>query len=216
MNPLYEEFKKLLESEQKEQCVNWALTHLKENKFTVVKLYSEILTPALNSITNPEDDIFTSIWKEHVKTSIVRTIIENSYPFALKERDTTCKGKLDQKVLVICPPDEYHEIGARMVADFFTIAGYTVIFIGANTPLEAFLSALTIEKPVITAISVSNPYHLFSTKKIIERIREKQISGMKIVVGGHAFANNPEAYKTIGADIQIQTFKELCELRGLN
>lgn len=35
---------------------------------------------------------------------------------------------------VLCPPEEYHDLEARMVADFFTIAGFDTIYVGGNTP----------------------------------------------------------------------------------
>ena len=45
-------------------------------------------------------------------------------------------------------------------------------------------------------------------------IREGKHGRVKIIAGGCAFDNNPEAYKKIGADFLMHTFKDLKKLRG--
>jgi methanogenic corrinoid protein MtbC1 len=59
----------------------------------------------------------------------------------LEERDHLGKKK-EEKVIVMCPEFEDHDMGARMVSDFFTIAGYEAVFIGAKTPIKTILKAV--------------------------------------------------------------------------
>ena len=40
-------------------------------------------------------------------------------------------------VVVTCVGGELHELGARMVGDFFDMAGWDTYFCGADTPHEA-------------------------------------------------------------------------------
>lgn len=209
MHPLYSEFAKLLESEQKDACVRWVQTKLAEKSFSIMILYTEILTPVLNVIGGNEND-FLAIWHEHVKTSIVRSIIENSYLKVLEERDKL--GKMQKaKVLVMCPPEEYHGLGARMVADFFTIAGFETTYIGENTPLGSVESAIKLLKPVYVAISITNPYHLFSTQKIVALIRKTDPS-IKILIGGNATRKDPQMAQKVGADLQLASVSEIMQL----
>ncbi len=170
----------------------------------MLSLYSNVLTPALNSHAICENDDFPCIWKEHVRTGIVRAIIEAAFGFVLKERNKLGWKNNDKTVLVLCPPKETHEIGARMVADFFTIFGYNTVFVGSDTPVKSFLSAIEIHRPRYVAISTTNPYNVFHLQKTIEQIRAAGKHGdLKIIVGGNAFKEKPDLYKTIGADMYL-------------
>ncbi|HMF31113.1 MAG TPA: hypothetical protein VKK79_06850, partial [Candidatus Lokiarchaeia archaeon] len=117
---LYVEFRSLLDQEKKEECVDWALAKVANNEIEVVQLYTDILTRTLNNITCEDEDKWACVWREHVKTGIVRTIIECCYPYVKTARDLRCGETRKGKALVLCPKEEYHELGARVVADFFT------------------------------------------------------------------------------------------------
>ncbi|MBN2153239.1 MAG: cobalamin B12-binding domain-containing protein [Candidatus Lokiarchaeota archaeon] len=208
------EFIKLLEGEDKEKCVNWALDQLGRG-LKVADLYANVLAPSLNAIVCLEKTEAMCIWKEHVKTSIVRAIIENAYPFVLKQRDASKHAKnKDLGVLVMCPPEETHEIGARMVADFFTMAGFNTIFVGSSTPSASFLSAIEATKPRYVAISVSNPYHLFKTRRVIAEIKKAAPEGVEIIIGGSALNGRKEVLKELGADKYLSSVDEINGLGG--
>ncbi len=214
MNALYKEFLRYLELEDKGKVLEFVLTKLENNEIDIITLYNELLRPALNDMlcTGPEE---FCIWKEHVRSSIIRMIIENCYKFVLKERDIKYKPPANHgAAMVLCPVDELHEIGPRMVADFFTLCGFDVTFVGANTPKRSFLSAIDIIKPKYIAISVTNYYNLVAAQKVIEEIKKLKHQGFKIVVGGYAFTRNPEVFKKIGADHLLKTFEDIRNLTG--
>jgi methanogenic corrinoid protein MtbC1 len=212
MKEFIEKFNVALDAEDKEQCIVLVQNALNEKKLTIVQLYLDVLAPALNAIACGEND-FKCIWQEHVKTGIVRTIMESSYPFLLKTREEYGFKKIEKIVMVFCPPNEYHEVGARMVADFFTIAGYKVYYVGNNTPKKAFLAAIEKIDPHYVAISVSNVYHLSQTRDTIRDIRQFCPTTVKIIVGGQAFSPNPSVYKEIGADFYFKSFDDIVNLR---
>ncbi len=213
MNSYFDEFNTLLSSEDKEACVRWALSKINNQEIDLLSLYTEILTPAMKLLVPDEINIGVSIWNEHVKTLIVRTIVESCYLTVCDERTRRCGEVLEDKVLVITPPDEYHEMGPRMAADFFIIAGFNVQYIGANTPNDALKAALLEMQPKYVAIGISNYYHLFSLPKMIDMIRSLSKPDMKIIIGGNAVQSDPELYTKVGADMQLNTFEEICQLR---
>jgi methanogenic corrinoid protein MtbC1 len=213
MPPLYKEFLKYLELEDKLKCIEFALSKLTKNEIDIVTLYNKVFVPSLNKMECKGSESYC-IWKEHVRSSIIRSVMENCYPFIEKERKKKYGGRSGEKVIVLCPTEELHEIGARMVADFFTLCGYDVTFIGANTPKHSFLSAIDDVKPKYIAISITNYYNLVAAQKIISEIRAGKHGKTRIIVGGHAFLNNPKVYKEIGADLLVQTFEEIKALRG--
>lgn len=211
MEKLYENLMKFLRKEDKENSFKLCINAL-ENDISVPELYESILAPALNSIIEEYDlDMESLIWKEHVRSGIIRTIVESAYPYVLKERD-----KLGYKnkgsVIVICPQFEDHELGARMVSDFFTIAGYETTFIGANTPETTVLKAIQTIIPIYICISVTNHFNLVATKKTIEKIRETFNFDSKFLLGGSAFSSDPNMYKKVGGDNILKSFQDILNL----
>lgn len=210
MKVSFNEFIQHLNEENRKNALDYVINSLDNDNIDIVTLYNNILTPALNEFKKNESDDYY-IWKEHIRSSIIKTIIENCYPYVIKERDSKYKIKTGKKIAVICPAGEYHEIGARMVNDFFTLVGYDSIFVGNNTPSSEFFNVLKKIKLDYIAISVSNYYHLIETNKTIEKIKNIN-SNVKIIVGGNAFKNNRNAIKNIGANIQLNTFENILTL----
>jgi methanogenic corrinoid protein MtbC1 len=208
MNNYSEKFKQILESENKEQAVNFAMGLIKNNELDIIELYSNILKPALNNMQCSLADKDLCVWKEHVRTAIVRTIVECCYPYVIAKRDKECIQKRG-KVIILCPPEEYHDLGARMITDYFTICGYDAVFVGNNTPYDNFYNAADKINPDIIAISVSNYYNLVVTKKIIEGLRGKIDKKTKIVVGGYAFSKDSKNISIVGADYYTDTFEDI-------
>ena len=192
--------------------MDFAMSALSSGKVDVVTLYTELLERSLNEMRCGEDEA-TCIWREHVRSSIVRAVIECSYPYVARERDSKYGGSGGTRVIVVCPTEELHEIGARMVADFFTLAGYDSVFIGANTPMSVIMSAVSKIRPDMVALSVTNYYNLFAAKTAISSIRAHGPASLRIVVGGGALKDRTEGKCDLGADIQISSFEDIRRLR---
>ncbi|UCC93337.1 MAG: cobalamin-dependent protein, partial [Thermoplasmata archaeon] len=191
MREFYVEFLEALDREDKERCVQLVVELLEAGDVGIVQLYTEVLAPALNDWECDEDADPTCIWREHVRSQIIRSILEISYPYVLKERRRRGVTDRGMTVAVLCPPEELHEIGPKMVADFFTLAGYDVTFVGANTPIETFIATVGAIKPRYVAVSVTNYYNLVALRKAMERIRDVLPEETEIIVGGGAFDTKP-------------------------
>jgi methanogenic corrinoid protein MtbC1 len=213
MHPVYDEFISFLNAEDKEKCVQLVLASLQKQAIDIVTLYNEILAPAMYADFCKEEEKEICIWKEHIRTSIVRTIIECSYPYIIRERDKKYKSSSKGRVVVICPPEELHEIGARMVADFFTLCGFNVTFTGANVPQDNIINAIKYLDPAYVAISITNYYNLMVTRRLIMKIREmKGKASFQVILGGQACIGNPDACQKMGADMILHTFQEIEKL----
>lgn len=172
----------------KQKSVNLVYDWLMNDQISIKELYEEILVKALENLTDIESNPKHKIWYEHVQSSIVRTIIEMAHPFVLakKAQDT---GK---KAAVICPVNEQHELGARMINDYLVLGGIQSYFVGRDTPRNEFVKMIEEMKLDYVAISVTNYYNISEVHKIIRVINEN-ISDIKIIVGGRAIRNNPAA-----------------------
>ena len=215
MHFLYEQIQSCLSLENKHGCINIVLDELSNSRIDIVTLYNEILTPVLREKYCLKSDKEICIWEEHVRTSIIRTIIECCYSYVIDERDNKYRSALKGKVIVVCPTEELHEIGARMVSDFFTLSGFDTIFVGANTPQFEIIEAIEHIKPTYVAVSVTCHYNLLAARRTIKSIIDIRSKGgldFTIVIGGYAFKKNPEMIDKIGADLLLDTFNDIKNL----
>ena len=215
LESLKDAFRSLLDKEDRIGCIQFALDGLADGRFDIPTLYAGIAGPVLSESEACGIDAHACIWREHVKSAIIRSVIECCYPHVMQEaRKASAK---DASVLILCPEKEYHELGARMVTDFFLINGWNAHFAGANTPRDQLRAAVLAQQPAIVAISVSDFYNLVEAEKAITGIRtllqEKGWVGTRIFVGGHAFLNNPDMYRQIGADGLLTTYEDIQRLQ---
>ncbi len=205
------EFMNYFNNNNKDECVNFTLNGIINNFFTIPQLYEDILTPALYSIDECPENDQDCIWQEHVKTSIVKTVIECVYPEIIKQKKEI--KQLGIKVVLACPEQEYHEVGLRMISDFFTLNGYESVYIGSNTPRDQVSLAIEKETPKYAAISVTDYYLLFETQKLIKEIRRKSKDSIKIILGGSAFQKNMNSFNLIGGDIYLKSYGDIVKLK---
>ena len=211
MNRHFFSFMEHFEKKDKDACVEFILKGLDEGLFTLPQLYEEILTPALFTIDECQNEDEGCIWNEHVKTGIVKTIIDAIYPKVIDIKRIT--EPLGIKILLACPERELHDVGLRMMADLFAMEGYEPIFVGANTPRDQVSIAIQIEKPKYVAISVTDHYHLSEAKKLIEHIRCSHGSSIAIILGGRAIKNNQELFNTLDGDLFMDSYADIIKLR---
>jgi len=205
------EFMKYFDENNKDECVNFSIKGIENSLFTIPELYEEIFTPALYCIDNCSEDDEDCIWQEHVKTSIIKTSIESLYPHIIKMKKNI--KPLGIKVVLACPEQEYHDVGLRMISDFFTLNGYESIYIGSNTPRDQVSIAITKEKPKYAALSITDYYLLFETQKLVKEIRKKSGDKIKIILGGSAFTKNMNSFELIGGDIYLNSYKDIVKLK---
>jgi len=157
--------------------------------------YLDVIWPAMYRIGELWETNQISVAEEHLSTAIVGRVMAALYPrFALFE---ITRGK----VIVSAGPNEFHEVGARMVADFMEMDGWDVTFLGANTPASELLNLLKQYKPFVLALSVATVFNLESARQMIQMIHDDlETRSIKVMVGGLAFNGMPQLWQTIGAD----------------
>ena len=201
-----EQFIEILNREDRSEALQFVLDILNQQEMTFLEVYEELLTPALNLMV-PSGNETMDIWHEHIRTSIIKTIVENCYPYVIQARDAK-RHHIDKTAVILTPPEEYHSLGARMVKDVFTYLGYDAIFVGGNTPLRVLEAGMKSRPIDYVVISISNPYHLVSTRNMIEAIRRSD-SSVVIIVGGHALSRLGADASLLQADHVLQSFADL-------
>lgn len=205
---LFPQFLHYLDKEDKDEAVGFIINLLEKNELSLEDLYLHLLTPSLTTFVCENEDHEICIWKEHTRTSIVRTILEATYPYVIKRKKLV--EKRNKKVVVVCPSEEYHEIGAIIVSLMFALQGYDSLYIGANTPKSDILSAVKALNPDYIAFSVTNYYNLVITKKITEEIKSAYPQ-VKIIVGGQAFLQ-AGALNQVHYDYYLNQIENIAEI----
>ncbi len=148
-----------------------------------------------------------SVAHEHYCTAATQLIMSQLYP---KIFSTDKKG---YKLVACSVADELHEIGIRMVADFFEMEGWDTYYMGANMPANNLISAIKEYEADVLAVSVTMPLHLEKAGKLIKTIRsDSEINDLNILVGGYPFHIEPELWKKVGADGSAASAKEAIKL----
>jgi len=163
-------------------------------------LYMGLIKPVMYEIGRLWEDDKISTAEEHLATSLVGRILAALYeklPFSL-----TARGK----AIVTSAPNEYHELGARLLADMLEADGWDVLFLGANTPAEALIGLIRKTRPRFVAISLTMPFSIDKVSESISSIRAiPELNSVKIMVGGAAFNTAPHLWEQIGADAWADT-----------
>lgn len=159
------------------------------------EFYFYILQPAMFDIGALWEKAEISIAQEHLASSIVSRIM------AQMAGDLDFPDCSKGKVVVSASPNEFHKVGAWMLADVLEYDGWDVHFIGANVPEDDLITFVYKVRPDLLALSVTIPFNLGKVQAIIERLKaDEKTASIKIMVGGRAFIDNSDIWQTIGAD----------------
>lgn len=208
----YEAFVHLLDTEDKYGCVSFALSSLTTGRIDLPSLYEGVLAPAARELLCTRRNRPLCVWEEHVRTSILRTVLECCYPELVKARNALVAHRTKGSGIIVCPTEEYHELGARMAADLFTLQGFDVVFVGANTPQQDILDAVDITRPVFVGVSVTSSYNLIPARRVIQqlaRLRADTRADCTIIAGGQAFLKDPTLATSLGADVLAQSYDDI-------
>ena len=86
-----------------------------------------------------------------------------------------------------------------MIMDLFSMAGWRAISVGARMPIVDLAHAARDFNVEVVTLSATLVTHLAPLRDAIEAVRATA-PGVKVLVGGLAFAGAPEAWQQVGAD----------------
>jgi methanogenic corrinoid protein MtbC1 len=176
---IYDRYLAALLAGSKGEC-SLIVTDLLDGCIPVRTLYRELLQKAMYQVGELWEQNRISVAREHLATSVTEFIMTLVYPrlFAVEH--------CGRKAVVACVANEYHQLGARMVADIFELNGWDGYFLGANTPVRELLSLLEEKRPDFLALSLSVSSNLPSLLDTLKIVRES-FTDLDILVGGQAF-----------------------------
>ncbi len=173
-------------------------------KDQLINIYQEVLQPVMYEIGERWSKNEISIAREHLASSTlsrIMSILYNEYML-----DTMQKGV----AIISSGVNEYHQLGARMVADALESDGWNIYFLGADTPIHELVELMNELNPVFVGLSVTM---MSNVHKVDEAIKAIRLSNklVKIMVGGRAVNLSYAVRQKLDADVFpkdiIQTLK---------
>ena len=161
-------------------------------------IYLGVFQPVLRETGKLWQQNEATVAQEHYVTGFVRRIMGR-----MLDRIAAPGGKRQRKKSVVAASvgEELHDIGIRMVADFFEMDGWDVYYTGANTPVKCILETARDRKADAVALSITMPSRLPEVQYLIRSLRaDAGTAHVQIIIGGYPFAILPDLWKQVGAD----------------
>lgn len=179
----------------KRQDASRLILEAAQSGVSIREIYLHVFQPAQHEIGRLWQINQISVAQEHYCTAATQLIMSQLYPYLFSGERT------GRSVVAACVGGDLHELGVRMVSDFFEIEGWDTFYLGANTPTPSILQAIRERHADVVAISVTITSHMRKAESLIDAIRSDEgCKDVKILVGGYPFNIAPELWRQLGAD----------------
>lgn len=147
---------------------------------TVDEVYLDVIAPALRRIGQRWADGELDVASEHRATGIAFRLVGRLGPRFGR------RGRTRGSVLIGTPPGERHSMPTAMFADLMRGEGFEVFDLGADMPVDAFVSA-ALETPDLVAVcvSVTGSDSLPAARELLAALRAS-VPEVRLVAGGRA------------------------------
>jgi methanogenic corrinoid protein MtbC1 len=151
-----------------------------------------------------------SVAHEHLATGISQVVLAHLYPLLPRPLS------VERRVLVSCSDGELHELGGRMVADFFEMAGFETRYLGGALPTDQLVAMVREDPPDVLVLSATMTQSLRPLHQAVLRVHDIGGNRPLLAVGGQAFAWDPSMVGAIGAEVYGRDAPEsVAEVRRL-
>ncbi|CAA7612801.1 B12-binding domain-containing protein [Magnetospirillum sp. SS-4] len=160
----------------------------------VRQVYLDVFQPALRETGRLWQLNRITVAHEHFVTAATQAIMSQLYPYVFTGES---RGR---SMVASCVSGDLHEVGLRMVADFFEMAGWDSHYLGANVPPADVVGTLKERKASVLGLSVTIAAHLGQAAELIAMARDALGGDLIILVGGFPFNTDPLLWRRLGAD----------------
>ncbi len=167
---------------------------LLERGWSANKILNEALVAGMNIVGIDFRDGILFVPEVLMSANSMKAGMEILKPL-LSESDEPTAGKM----VIGTVKGDIHDIGKNLVCMMMEGAGFEVIDLGINTPVETYLEALEEHKPEILGMSALLTTTMPYMKVVIDTLKEKGLRDDYIVLVGGAPLNQ-EFGEAIGAD----------------
>jgi len=150
----------------KKQCLQIVVSLL-DNKVPLKEIYLNLFQRSMYRIGQMWENERCSVADEHIATKITESLIEI---VAVHSEKRQSNGKL---AVITCVDKEFHDLGARMVAGFMEASGWSIMFVGSNTPHSEVVNLIKDKRPDIVGLSNNFYINIARLSKLIASIKNE-------------------------------------------
>lgn len=168
-------------------------------------LMDEFLVPLLEWLGRCWQSGRLRVAHEHFASVIVRN-------FLITLRGSYAAQESAPTIVVATPAGQHHELGALIVAETASSAGWHVVYMGAALPAEEI--GLVARETSAAAVALSIVYPLDDpalARDLRELARSYMPAGTALIIGG----SGALAYRNVIQDIAAHTIQSMLDLRSL-
>jgi MerR family transcriptional regulator, light-induced transcriptional regulator len=160
-----------------------------------IVIATHLFQPALYRIGLLWQQNEITVAQEHLATAICQNVLSQLYARAVFAPPS------GHRALFAAIAGNEHTMGLRMVSDAFELDGWSVQYLGANTPTDALVEQIDAWRPEVVGLSVSLVQQLTELKQAVGSIRERfGDESPTIIVGGIPINQISGIWRWTGAD----------------
>lgn len=161
-----------------------------------VEVATRLFQPALYDIGALWQYNRISVAQEHLATAISETLLTQLFLNAALLAEPS-----DRSALFACISGNHHALGLRVVSDACELAGWTVQYLGANTPTDALVAQVDGFRPDVVGLSASMAQQIPTLRHAVEVMKaEFGARSPTILVGGLPTNQADGVWRWVGGD----------------
>ncbi|MDF1836311.1 MAG: cobalamin-dependent protein [Planctomycetota bacterium] len=172
---------------------------------SIQEIVDGILSPSLKEMGRLWHLGEATIAEEHFVTQATHKVL--THLLALAER----KAWNGKTALLSSVEGDDHSFGVQVVSGYLQIAGWRTVCLGVDTPAAELARAAHDFRADVILLGATMDVQVHGVIESIQRIRE-QSPASKVLVGGSAFARDPELWQKVGADHQAKNGQDAVRL----
>lgn len=206
LSDLAEKYLDYLVSGKRQQASELIMNEVKSGT-SIRTIYEEVFQVSQYEVGRLWQTNKISVAQEHYCTAATQLIMSQLYPYLFSGKPK------NKKLIATCVQGEMHEMGIRMVSDFFEMEDWDTQYLGANMPDKDIVDLIKMNKPDLVAISVTMTFNLGKFSDLIKKIRAIEPFGnlIPIIAGGYPFNTAPELVTKFGINATANSAREALE-----
>ena len=194
--PHYEEAKEYLAAVlgTERRAVLMKVQDFLQKGLALEEIYQDVFQPVQQEIGRLWQLNEIDVSADHFATALSQLGMVKMYP------QIFTADRTGFRLVSACVSSEMHEMGIRMVNDFFKMAGWETYYLGANILPKDIVAAIEKYDADLLALSITMSSQITQLRDFIADIRKDIDRDIKILAGGYPFNVDPSAWQVIGAD----------------
>ena len=159
---------------------------------TPANLGDELITPVLAHIGDEWERGAIALSQVYMSARVLEEVLDTSLAIAVPEPMPPTIG-----VGVL---EDYHALGKRILQAVLASSGHKVVDLGTGLSVDEMIEraeGASVEVLMISVLMFNKALHV---SQVTERLEERGMGHIPVVVGGAPFLHDPELWRRVGAD----------------